>query len=294
MGYGHRPPRFASARDGAINFGCARDARSFLPVNALSKLVSPVFLEVLMRRCSWLAIILLLLPFTAAHAQNQRAAREHLKRGLVRFSRGDLDGAVDEYTQAIELDSSLAEAHISRGKARRARGDLDGAIQDFERAIEIDPRSGYNNRDITQAYTNRGFIRANQLDIEGALSDLDRAIQFSPSDADAYAKRGRALLINSNFASAVADLDRSISLDPRNPLNYVDRGIARFHQGHETEAVRDFNKSLQLNGDLRLFLQLHIMELEMLIKEAQQKRQATQPRIAKTSPLVQHQTSGRT
>ena len=148
-----------------------------------------------MRRFSCLLIFLLFLAASIVEAQSPRSAKDHVKRGLSRFSKGDLDGAIAAYDRAIEIIPQLAEAHLNRGKARRAKGDLNGAIEDYEKAIEIDPHTAVNNRDITQAYTNRGYIKSNQLDVDGALADFNKAIKYSPNDADTYFKRGRALLI---------------------------------------------------------------------------------------------------
>ena len=79
---------------------------------------------------------------------------------------------------------------------------------------------------------------------------------------------------------ATADFDRSISLDPRNPLAYADRGLALLHQGKEDEAQKDFDKSMKLNSELKLFLELHIMELEMQIREMRRREAAIQQKIA--------------
>jgi tetratricopeptide (TPR) repeat protein len=100
---------------------------------------------------SFALLIFLALLVPTVHAQNLRTAKDYLKRGVQRFSKGDLEGALTDYTTAIELNPMLAEAHLNRGKARRAKGDLDGAIEDYERAIEIDPATAHNNREITQA-----------------------------------------------------------------------------------------------------------------------------------------------
>src|SRR2546423_2805303 len=129
----------------------------------------------IVRRFSWL-LVLLILAAPVVQAQSLHSAKDYVKRGLTRFSKGDLDGAIGDYSRAIELDPRHADAHLNRGKARRAKGDLDGAISDYETAIGIDPRIAHNNRDITQAYSNRGFIRSNQMDLDGAISDFNRVI----------------------------------------------------------------------------------------------------------------------
>src|SRR5918911_954053 len=213
----------------------------------------------IVRRFSWL-LILLFLVAPLVQAQGSHSAKDYVKRGLSRFSKGDLDGAIGDY--------------------RRAKGDLDGAISDYERAIEIDPRLARNNREITQAYSNRGFIRSNQMDLDGAISDFNRAIMFNPEVADFYIKRGRALLVRGDMEAAIADFDKGIELDPGDPLAYADRGVAHMHQGKEDEARKDFDKSLELNKELKLLIDLHVMDIELQIHEMQRQRAANQQKIA--------------
>ena len=159
-------------------------------------------------------------------------------------------------------------------------GDLDGAIADFETVWELEPGLAANNRDVAQAYLNRGYIRSNHLDLDGALSDFDRAIGFDPSDADAYFKRGRAFLIEGNLKFAIADFDKSISLDDRNPLVYAERGLARQTEGKADEAQKDFERGLKLNHDLRLMLDMHLLDLQMQMKEMRRRQAAFQKNIA--------------
>ena len=145
---------------------------------------------------------------------------------------------------------------------------------------ELEPGLAANNRDVAQAYLNRGYIRSNHLDLDGALSDFDRAIGFDPSDADAYFKRGRAFLIEGNVKFAIADFDKSISLDDRNPLVYAERGLARQTEGKTDEAQKDFERGLKLNHDLRLMLDMHLLDLQMQMKEMRRRQAAFQKNIA--------------
>ncbi len=226
-----------------------------------------------MKRLLFIAILGLLAcpPNTSA----QQSAKKCVKRGVELFSKGDIAGAIVEYNRAITIDSKLADAYLNRGKAKRAGGDLDGAITDYETACELDPQSAVNNHDITEAYLNRGYIRSNRLDLDGALTDFDRAITLSPNDAEAYFKRGRAFLIEGNPKFAIADFDKSISLDDRNPLVYAERGLAH------GEAQKDFERGLKLNNDLRLMLDLHLLDLQMQIKEMRRRQAAIQRNIAR-------------
>jgi tetratricopeptide (TPR) repeat protein len=158
---------------------------------------------------------------------------------------------------------------------------LDGAINDYDIASELDPQLAVNNHDITEAYLNRGYIRSNRLDLDGALADFDRAIKFTPNDAEAYFKRGRAFLIEGNAKLAIADFDKSIELDDRNPLVYAERGLAHRTLGLNSEAQKDFARGLKLNNDLRLMLDLHLLDLQMQIKEMRRRQASIRRNIAR-------------
>jgi tetratricopeptide (TPR) repeat protein len=248
-----------------------------------------LFTEVLMRRFSWLAILLLVICNTTLEAQTSEAARDYVKRGIARFSKGDVDGAIGDYDKALEISPRLAEAHLNRGKARRAKGKLDEAIEDYEKVMELDPRLTSNNRDIAQAYTNRGFIRTNNFDLDGALSDFDKAIEVAPTDADSYIKRGEAHLIKGDLQDAVADFDKGITLNPGKvsaSLAYAGRGFTRLLQGNDAEAQKDLEKSIQLNREGRIFIELHLKILEAQIRELRRRRSADQQPIASDGPAL--------
>lgn len=233
-----------------------------------------------MKRLLLFAIPTLLAFAAITPAQRTDSAKKYVKHGIDRFGKNDIAGAIADYDRAISIDPKLADAYLNRGKAKRAGGDLDGAIADYETVAELDQAMVFNNHDITQAYLNRGYIRSNHMDLDGALADFDKAIKLDPNDADAYFKRGRAFLIVGNAKFAIADFDRSISIDDRNPLVYAERGYARQTQGQDGEAQKDFERGLKLNNDLRLMLDMHLLELQMQIKEMQRRQAAMKKNIA--------------
>ena len=85
-----------------------------------------------MRRFSFLFSLFVLMATASALAQNPGTAKDYLKRGITRFGKGDTEGAISDFSKAIEINPQMAEAHLNRGKARRAKGNLDGAIEDYE------------------------------------------------------------------------------------------------------------------------------------------------------------------
>ncbi len=53
--------------------------------------------------------------------------------------KGDLDGAVEDYEQAIRFKPDADLSFNNRGIARFEKGDLNGALEDYERAIRLNP-----------------------------------------------------------------------------------------------------------------------------------------------------------
>ena len=167
-----------------------------------------------------------------------------------------------------------AKKYVKQGIELFSKGDIAGAIMEYERALMMDPK-------LADAYLNRGKAKRAGGDLDGALTDFDRAIKLNPNDAEAYFKRGRAFLIEGNAKFAIADFDKSISLDDRNPLVYAERGFAHQTQGQQGEARKDFDRGLKLNNDLRLMLDLHLLDLQMQIKEMRRRQGAVQKNIAR-------------
>jgi Flp pilus assembly protein TadD len=48
------------------------------------------------------------------------------------------EGAIDDFTKAIELNPTNADIYMDRGRAKRAIGDLKGCADDFEEAVKLD------------------------------------------------------------------------------------------------------------------------------------------------------------
>ena len=94
-----------------------------------------------MKRTAALLSLLFLINLPTV-AQSLKTAEAYNNRGLERQAKGDLDGAIDDYTKAIELKAKaniLATVYNNRANARMAKNDLDGAIADYGKASELEP-----------------------------------------------------------------------------------------------------------------------------------------------------------
>jgi tetratricopeptide (TPR) repeat protein len=67
----------------------------------------------------------------------------YIHRGYARDDLKDHEGAIEDYTQAIQLDPQFALAYYNRGDARNSLGDTKGAEADWAQARRINVETEY-------------------------------------------------------------------------------------------------------------------------------------------------------
>lgn len=107
----------------------------------------------------------------------------YTERGNLRFSQNDFEGAIKDYSKAIELRPSFFMYYFNRGYCRHGAKDFIGAIADCSRAIELNPKH-------EGSYFNRGLAKCALKDLNGAYDDFEKAIELRPRFVDAYYMRG--------------------------------------------------------------------------------------------------------
>ena len=58
-------------------------------------------------------------------------------RGDIHNSLGDKQEAMDDYTQALDLNPNVAYTYTARGSVRKQLGDNKGAIDDYTQALRL-------------------------------------------------------------------------------------------------------------------------------------------------------------
>ncbi len=161
-------------------------------------------------------------------------------RAIDKRKNGDIQGAIDDYTKAIEIDPKYVDAYNNRGNARSTLGDKQGAIADYNKAIELNPT-------YARAYSNRGLARADLGDKQAAIVDYNKAIELDPNYALAYYNRANARDDLGDKQGAIVDYTKSIELDPSYVDSYYNRGVVRFALGDKQGAKADYTKAIEID-----------------------------------------------
>ena len=105
---------------------------------------------------------------------NKKDVTFYYERAINKDDLGDLEGAIEDFTKAIEIDSMADNCYYGRAYDKEELGDLQGAIKDYTSAIEINP---YH----VDSYLNRGVSKNNLGDYKSAIEDYTKVIEIDPT-----------------------------------------------------------------------------------------------------------------
>lgn len=120
--------------------------------------------------------------------------------------------------QRTRENEEAARVRVMRAAAYYTKGDLDHAITDYSDAIRISPilppvppmKTAMN------LYANRGFVYYAKGDVDRAMADYEEAIRLDAKSSSAYFHRGIANLYGGSISKALADINQANALDPKN------------------------------------------------------------------------------
>ena len=197
------------------------------------------------------------------------------QHGNILMMLGQLDMAIEAYSNAINLNPRGADAYNNRDVAYLNKVGIYHATVDFNRIIQYriiqfpsNSTGMYNNRgasesaiadftkaiqlklDFAEAYFARGLAYGQKEEFDLAIKDFDKAIRLKSDFAGAYFARSLAYDRKEEFDLAIKDFDKAIELNPDDPYSYNNRGFAYANNGEFDKAIEDTNTAIKLKPDL--------------------------------------------
>jgi len=162
---------------------------------------------------------------------------------------GQLQLALNDYTERIRLDPNKPEPFNSRGKlyfnsTDRSLWPL--AKADYERASALEP-------DNAEYLTNLGAIYAKMGDGNNALSNFSKAITRNPNHAVAYLNRSIIYQQQGNYSGALSDIQTYIKFNPYNPDLWYESVKLKRYLRRPNEAIQDLNTALKYKNTNGLY-----------------------------------------
>lgn len=147
----------------------------------------------------------LLLLVSCGHEEGEdKSSRSSqlLKDGFMKADSGNYEGAISDFTMAIEINPEDSIAYNNRAIAYHNLGNFSKAIKDYTQLITLNP-------DNSSAFNNRALAKVELGDYRGAIADYTKAIEFSPEESEIFINRGIALYQLNYLDSACLDWSKA-------------------------------------------------------------------------------------
>lgn len=195
--------------------------------------------------------------------------------GLVLKAKGDLDGAISNYEEAIRIsillhgenDSELAAGYNNLGVAWQYKGDLGKAFDYIDKALKINISAhGEENEHSATGYNNLGLILQDVGIVDVAINLINRALQINISlfnemntnVATGYNNLGMAYRDKGDFDNAILYLEKSLKvfaflfghINANVAMCYNNLGMCWQDKSDIVRAIEYLNKALKINISL--------------------------------------------
>jgi len=164
----------------------------------------------------------------------------HNNMGLALAKKGDADGAIAQFNQALAIQPDDGEVHYNMGVVLLAKGDVEDAIAQYERALEIAP-------DSAEFHNNLGTALFAKGDVEDAIAQFQESLKIQPDHADARYNLGNALLRLGKLDEAIAQYRKTLEINPGHENAHYNLGVALFMKGDLKEAIAQYQNVLEIN-----------------------------------------------
>ena len=157
----------------------------------------------------------------------------YLGRGLAYVMTHELDRALKDFTQSIELDFANLAALKARAELFSTKKDYPKAAADLTSYLNIDGTAD-------DIFARRAKLRILTRNTSGAFEDYNRAIELSPKTTGHFFNRGILFFQTEDFPNAGNDFSASIKLDSKHAESYYNRGLSYIKLGQVQQAGQDF------------------------------------------------------
>lgn len=162
-------------------------------------------------------------------------------RGYAKLGLGDLLGAKEDLSRAIELNPVYTEAFHYRGIVNAELGNYEDAVSDFTEAIDLRP-------DIAGSYYSRGVTHMRNKQWVKSLVDFNMVLRFTDKDAQTYINRGIALCGMRDTLGGHEMFDKAIRTNREYPEAYNQKAILLMAQERWDEALEMFDMALKYDS----------------------------------------------
>jgi tetratricopeptide (TPR) repeat protein len=166
-----------------------------------------------------------------------------LERGLLFEESGDIQGALTQFSGALQKYPNDPDLMLRVGAAYVAVGDTEKAIPLLTKVKDIRPNSAEANH-----FVGRAFLKQGGLEAAAAMPYLQRAVALDPNRAEyhLYVAWAANEATPAQLGLARTEVEKALALDKLNGDAYWQRGVLLRKEGQVVDAIKDLKRALEL------------------------------------------------
>jgi tetratricopeptide (TPR) repeat protein len=164
--------------------------------------------------------------------------------GAILLEQGDADGAVTDFTKALEINPGHAPSLLARAEANRAAGHEKEARTDYEGSLRALAEDDPLRKD---AAARLGSMLRDAKQYDDAVAVLRDTLRTSGASSRIYTELGLVYLAQKHDDLAALVLARAAELGPQDPAVYNAVALLALDQGKAQEAFDRFDYATSLD-----------------------------------------------
>lgn len=175
------------------------------------------------------------------------------ERGIEKTRKGDMQGALKDFTEVIKLDPKHADAYFRRGYLLMRNGDLSAAAQDFVNALKLD--ANHPNASMMKEMLKRATEMRTRTTPPAApptpvtpVTQPEQTTASPASDQGFVDSQISAVPSAAAAAAAAAEVATDSEIDVT-PNMFIARGIELYENDQVEEAIDTFIEALKIDPD---------------------------------------------
>jgi len=161
-------------------------------------------------------------------------------RGKSYRALNNIDGAISDFTQAIDLNDQEPKFYVDRASASQKKGNLDISLEDLNIAIKLD--NGYY-----LAYVNKAYVYIERNKFAEAFSELEFSRKLEPLEAEVHIAYAYYYFKQNDYQNAIEYASQAIKLSESDPAYYHARALFHIGNNNYKEAIKDLNYAIRVN-----------------------------------------------
>ena len=160
--------------------------------------------------------------------------------GACKAAQDDIQGALINYTKAVEINPSYSDAYFNLGNIYQQLNQIDESINSYKKSIELNPK-------FPEAHNNLGNIYQQLFMPDEAIVQFENAIKYGPHLAEAHYNLAFILNSKGRKNDSIEHYEKCIELNPEFVIAHNNLGKIFLDIGNNTLAESCFEKVIELD-----------------------------------------------